>query len=140
MPEEAKAGENQELPRVKETINLDPHRERTVLLPFDAVKIRLFTKEGNPLPSGLRRVFGHCFEVEAPRVREFLVKHVGIAAVGVEFNYANACEFDLPAALEVGPNGILQKTVPDLFPVGIVSYVRADDDAGHSCSHRGGMP
>jgi hypothetical protein len=96
-------------------------KETRSLFAFDDVKIRLLTKAGPPLASGVRRVWAAFFQVVAPGLNKLFVKSVRIEAAGVEFNYARPGEFDLPASLEVGPRGILQKTVPDIFPIEIIS-------------------
>ncbi len=112
-------------------------REARDIFAFDQVKIKLQTKRGTPLASGVRCVLAGHFEVEAPGVNKLFVKSVRIEAAGVEFDYMSIGEFDLPASLEVGVHGILQKTVPDHFPVGVTSRKVVD---WPPCSHRGGMP
>lgn len=104
-------------------IEYEPNKEAVITLPFDAVKIKALTKQGTPIPSGVRRVVGTHFEVEAPGVDKLIVKRVHIRAVGVTFNYVGPSEFDLPSSLEVGVDGILQKTVHEILPVNIVSHV-----------------
>lgn len=116
----------------------DPKAERIVIVPFDRVKIRLLTREGALLPSGVRRVFGFMFEVEEPSVDKLFVKRVHIRVVDVTFDYSLVCEFDLPDCLEVGIGGILQKTKPGHFLVEIVSRMEKVEEP--SCGHRGGTP
>jgi hypothetical protein len=136
MPEEAKAGQDPDETEVIDGTEVYLRRETRNVFAFNAVKITLLTKQGKPIPSGVRRVLAGHFEVEAPDVNKLFVKSVRIEAAGVEFDYMSIGEFDLPAALEVGTNGILQKTVPDHFPVGVTSR----EVVQPSCSHRGGMP
>jgi hypothetical protein len=104
-------------------IEYEPNKEAVITLAFDAVKIKMFIKQGTPIPAGVSHVIGSHFEVEAPGVDPLLVKRVHIMAAGVTFNYEGSSEFDLPACLEVGTDGILQKTVQAHLPVQIVSRV-----------------
>lgn len=101
----------------------EPNVEKTLLLPFDSVKIRMLTREGTPVASGVRRIFGFMFEVEAPGVDRLFVKRLRIETAPVTFDYALFREFDLPKSLEIGIGGILQKTVQEHLLVEIVSHV-----------------
>lgn len=139
MPEEAKAGQDPDETEVIDGTEVYLRRETRHIFPFTDVKIKLLTKQGKPMPSGVRRVLADYFEIEAPGVSKLFVKSARIRAAGVEFDYMSIGEFDLPASLEVGIDGVLQKTVPDHFPVGITSREVVVPSCA-PCSHRGGMP
>ncbi len=121
MPEEAKLVEDPDETEVIDDTEVYLHKEARHVCAFDDVTIKLFFKTGDTLASGTRRVSASHFEVQAPGVNPLFVKRISILGLGIAFDYAPAGEFDLPAALEVGTNGILQKKVPEHFPVEIIS-------------------
>ncbi len=116
MPEETPTGDVQDETEVIDGIEVYLRRMSRRVVAFDDVKIKLLTRQGRPVPSGTQRVFGGYFEIEATGVHKLFVKKASISGASVVFDYATVGEFDLPTSLEVGTGGILQKTVPDLFP------------------------